>query len=273
MQQVLVNILIHLLYFIGAVFLIGFAIHGLNKLFYRISGARMWFQYATGIIGTPIHELSHALACVVFGHKIKEMKLFQIDRKSRTLGYVSHTYNRKNLYHVIGNYFIGVAPILVGTFFLCLMMKILLPSAFAGFAVHLREFSALQTEGFSFAWILEALDVFLGAVKSLFSSVSVGWQFWVFLVLALCISFHMSLSGPDIKSALSALPLLLLLLAAVHAILFWIPGGIYGAFVYGLNTAGGYLIGMLLLSLMLAVFAVVLAFVFDILLRLFRIRR
>ncbi len=273
MEQVFFNIIVHLFYFIGAIFLIGFAIHNLSRLFYTLLGAGKWGCYITGIIGTPIHELSHALACLIFGQKINEIKLFQIDEKSGTLGYVNHSYNKKNIYHVVGNYFIGAAPILIGTAFLCLMMRWLLPSSFAAFADYLKDFSYLQGRGFSWDWLAYAWSVFVGCIGAIFSSFSAGQNWWIFMVLALCISLHMNLSGADIRISLSALPVLIGVLVLSHVILYFIPGGIYDAFVQGINIAGSYLTGMLLLSLVLAVISVILAFVIDSLLRLVKIRR
>ncbi|MBQ8431269.1 MAG: hypothetical protein IJX28_00140 [Clostridia bacterium] len=259
MSQVFFNLLVHLFYFIGTVFLIGFAIHHLNRLFYRLLDYRMGICYATGVIGTPIHELSHAVACLLFRHKIQEMRLFQIDRESGVLGYVSHSYNPKSLYQRVGNYFIGVAPILVGTLFLCWMMKLLLPEAFSEFTEYLGDFSYLQGKGVSWKWLAYAWAVFWGSIEILFSSISAGLHWWIFMILALCVSIHMNLSGADIKGALSALPLLAVLLAVAHAVLFFLPGDLYAGFVQGVNVAGSYLTGILLLSLLLSVFSVGLA--------------
>lgn len=249
---------IHLLYFVGVVYLAGFAIFLLDKLFYKLLGGGRGICLTTGLIGTPIHELSHALMCLLFGHRIVEMRLFRVDQKSGTLGYVSHSYRKSNLYHVIGNYFIGVAPILMGTAFLCLMMHLLLPEAFEMFRAYLEDFADWQQMGYVPEQLLGVGAVFVSFLRALFSAFET-WQFWVFLLIALCVSIHMNLSGADIISSLGALPILALLLGGCHAVLYYVFENAYGGFVRGLNVAGAYLAGVLMLSLTLSVLSVVLA--------------
>ena len=53
---------------------------------------RGWYLGLFGWLGTIIHELGHALFCIIFRHKITEMKLFDPDPETGTLGYVQHTY-------------------------------------------------------------------------------------------------------------------------------------------------------------------------------------
>ncbi|WP_254171561.1 ACT domain-containing protein [Clostridioides difficile] len=71
----------------------------------------------TGAIGTFVHELSHLIMCLIFMHKINSVKFFRpIESKNDgILGYVSHSYKKDNLYQSIGNFFIGIAPIIGGT--------------------------------------------------------------------------------------------------------------------------------------------------------------
>ena len=111
--DIFLNILLQTVYFVGNVFLIGFVIDRLNRLFYRTVGNSRAVCYATGIIGTPIHELSHALMCVLFGKKITKIVLFQPADEMGRMGYVEFAGSEKNLYaRFIGNYFVGTAPVL-----------------------------------------------------------------------------------------------------------------------------------------------------------------
>ena len=257
-RKLLIPYGIHLLYFVGVVYLVGFVIFLLNKLFYRLLGGGRFVCYLTGLVGTPIHELSHALMCLLFGHRIVEMRLFRVDGKSGTLGYVSHSYRKSNLYHVLGNYFIGVAPILLGTAFLCLMMHLLLPEAFAMFRAYLEDFADWQQLGYVPEQLLGVGAVFVSFLTALVSAVET-WQFWVFAGVALCVSIHMNLSGADIIGSLGALPIMGILLALCHAALYFAFENAYAGMVRALNVAGAYLAGVLMLSLMLSMLSVVLA--------------
>ena len=83
----------------------------------RIS-LRFWgrnlFLYGFGWLGCSVHELSHAFFALIFGHKITEIKLFAPSKDGESLGHVSHSYNKKSIYHKIGNFFIGISPLLAG---------------------------------------------------------------------------------------------------------------------------------------------------------------
>lgn len=71
-------------------------------------------QIGFGFLGIMIHEASHLLMALVFGHHVDQFRLVRIPTADNdTLGYVHHTWNNRNLYQNMGNLFIGVAPILV----------------------------------------------------------------------------------------------------------------------------------------------------------------
>lgn len=254
--EILINILVQLIYFVGFIFIVGFIISLLNRLFYFVVNHNRAVCYATGIIGTPIHELSHALFCLIFFHKIEEMKLFQIDEETGVLGYVNHTYNKKNIYHLIGNYFIGIAPIICGTAIIYFATKLLLPYTYSEVTAYVKDFALLQAEGASWDTFVYVFAVIGGMLKAVFSEITSGYQWWIYIVIVFCIALHMNLSGADIKGSLLGLPFVLLLIAIPNVILGLVSSKAYGSFVGFMNTSGNYLMGTLLLSLIFSVIIV-----------------
>ena len=257
-QELFPHMCIHLFFFIGVVYLVGFLISLINRAFYRLLGGGRFVCFVTGLIGTPIHELSHALMCLLFGHRIREMRLFCLDRRSGVLGYVNHSYNRRNPYHVMGNYFIGIAPIVCGTLILFLTMRWMLPSAFAVCQDYLSDFVDWQGQGEVLRQVEGIGALFVSFLSILYVEICAGgWQIWVFLLLILAVSIHMNLSGADMKGSLGALPILVLLLLIGHVIAYLLPGGAYVSFVRALDLAGNYLAGMLMLSLLFSVLSLI----------------
>lgn len=247
MVTIFLNILVQLFYYIGGVVLVGYLISLINKTFYKIFPT-ITVCYVTGFLGTPVHELSHALMCVVFGHKINAIKLFQIGSEDGTLGYVQHSYNQKNIYQVIGNYFIGTAPIFCGSALLLLAMRYLAPTAFFNTYANLDEYIVLLQVDFSSLLLTEGLKVVGAVIVSVFSAMLTdGFLWWLFLIIAFCLALHMNLSGPDIQGSIKGCLLLIVLIVALNLILGFTP--IYNDFLDVMNLGGGYLFTALLLSL------------------------
>lgn len=208
--------------------------------------------YGTGLIGTPIHETSHLLMCLVFFHKVNAVKFFQINDEDGVLGYVNHSWNPRNIYQQIGNYFIGVAPIAVGTLIIYFGMQYFLPNTFSQISTYFKEFSFLPSDGIMNIFG-NVFTLFGGMMKSMFAEFSIGWKWWVFMLVSLCIAIHMSLSGADIKGSLVAIPLMIVLLLAVNLVLGLIPFGIYDDFLGVMSFGSSFLLCTLILSLVLSV--------------------
>ncbi|MHA8110544.1 hypothetical protein ACYATP_03415 [Lactobacillaceae bacterium Melli_B4] len=70
-------------------------------------------QLFFGWLGIIIHEFSHLVVALLFGHKITGFRLLHIPNGAgdERLGYVNHTYNARSAYQRMGNLFIGIAPI------------------------------------------------------------------------------------------------------------------------------------------------------------------
>jgi hypothetical protein len=65
-------------------------------------------------LGVLLHEISHALMCLAFGHKITRFRPLSFDRETGIAGYVEHTWDRESSYQSMGNLFIGIAPLVAG---------------------------------------------------------------------------------------------------------------------------------------------------------------
>lgn len=84
-----------------------------------------------------IHEFSHLLTSILFGHHITGVKLFTINKKNRVNyknengeiigyvnGYVHGKYKNNSIYQCTGLFFIGIAPILGGISTIVLTMML-----------------------------------------------------------------------------------------------------------------------------------------------------
>lgn len=76
-------------------------------------------QVILGGIGVIIHELSHLVVALLFGHRI-----------DRGLGYVSHVWNDDSLYQKIGNVFIGIAPVIGCSLAMVISTRFLVPTLY-----------------------------------------------------------------------------------------------------------------------------------------------
>lgn len=91
-------------------------------------------QVYFGFLGIIVHETSHMLMAVLFGHQIIEFKPLilpkNVARNGGALGYVSQRWNTNSTYQNIGNLFIGTAPIWGCTFVLYLLTKLTMPNLY-----------------------------------------------------------------------------------------------------------------------------------------------
>lgn len=258
--DILVCFALQTVFTIGIIFLFGFAIAQCNKQFYANFGRySRAVCYATGIIGVPIHECSHALFCLIFGHKIIEIEFFDTNSGDGTLGHVTHSYNERNIYQRVGNFFIGVAPIVVISAVLYLLAWLLLPNFVAsigsGFVINdfISDFGSVFSS--------------FGAVLSAFFVCATTWQWWVFVLIGMFLALHMTLSGADIRSALSGLLVLLAVFFIVDLILGLVSKPLLDGFTQGVLAVSGYLMCILVLALTISLIALIVSFVFRIIRR------
>lgn len=237
---------------LGILFLFGKVIAFCNTRFYRNFGSKGHAVcIATGFIGTPIHEAAHALMCVVFRHKITEIKFFQPNSSDGTLGYVNHSYNPKSLYQRIGNFFIGIAPILVGSLILSGLLYFLLPEMVEEKLSQLEKVDFVSDFGSALFYIGKAVTTMFGYILT--------WQFWVFLLAGSFIALHMTLSRADVQGALSGVLLVAVVFLVVDGILLVIKKSLLASFTNVILTCGTFLLFFCCLFFLLAVVLLILS--------------
>ncbi len=256
-ERLLFNAAEQFVSFVGIVFLVGFIISLLNRAFYGMVGSNRTVLYVTSLVGTPIHELSHAAMCIVFGHRISEIKLFQMNSADGTLGYVKHSSNPKNPYQQIGCYFISVAPIIVSSVFLFLIMKNFIPATYKEIE---QAFGTLGGKK-AFSWFLKFDETFVDILSSLFRNMGDSVYSWIFVVFSMCVALHMNLSHADIMNSLRSLPLIAVLLVALNLILGYASRSVYYDFIRLMSRGGLFLALMLSLALVISLLYVILAFI------------
>lgn len=203
--------IIQLLGLLGLFLVFGFALSKLQewtqKNYQQSVGWKgiLW----TAWLGTPIHEFGHIVFAKIFGHKITRIALFQPDEASGELGAVDHAYKKYNLWQRLGNFFIGAAPMIFGSFFLVVLLYLLLPNGkeiFSPLANNTTSFSAF----------------FIGLKQALVNLFSLGnlkaWNFWIFLYISFAISSHLAPSKQDRKGMWNGLVLIIIILIIANAI-------------------------------------------------------
>jgi hypothetical protein len=205
-------------------FLMNFISLTSENLSVKVMGRNIYL-YLFGWLGTSVHELGHALFALIFGHKIKEIKLFKPDPKSGTLGYVNHTYNPKNLYHQTGNFFIGIGPILMCTLLLFLLSLLLFRINF--FSISKISFSTETLKSFA---LLKHEGQNIWNVLNLFSDEVFGgknsswWKITILIYCLYCIGSSITLSASDIKTSAKGFLIIVALFFVFNLATVWKGG-------------------------------------------------
>ncbi len=230
---------------LGTIVVCGLAVRICSRIFSKLMGSPSGAIFdVTSVVGTPIHELGHAMMCPLFGHKIEKMRLWSPRAENGVYGYVNHSYNRKNLWARLGNLFIGTGPIFSGMLVMVLMLWLCFPVQWGAYLestahLNLGDGSFADLTGNIFSLFLDLPNAF----RSNALTATLG-----FLVI-LPVSLHISLSPQDIKGSLSALPLYLFLLLVFGIITFAVG-------ISGIIASALWVFNLRLLSL----FGIVIAF-------------
>lgn len=206
-KLVVVTTVSQLIWLLGLLFIFGLILYIFSRFtritYVKSAGQKLDILF-TGWIGTPVHELGHAIFCILFRHKITEIKLYAPNAEDGAIGYVNHSYNPNSTYQKIGNFFIGIGPIIFGALVLYATFFYLVPNMSQIFASIEAQSQTLvdgvrgnYSEAIAAVWATTQTTL-----KGLLKAENFAdYKFWIFLYLAICISSHMQLSPPDIKGA------------------------------------------------------------------------
>jgi hypothetical protein len=197
LTNILTNIGLVLGLTIGVPFLFIFLLSSINHRTKQQIANRFGIggQIGFGFLGIMIHEASHLLMALVFGHHVDQFRLVRIPTADNdTLGYVHHTWNNRNLYQNMGNLFIGVAPIFGCCLTTLLLAKFTIPEVYQSLimATH-QSFSQMTFMMPTFSWpkmlifLVVAANICIGGFdlsQADFENSKQGfWQAVLFLVL------------------------------------------------------------------------------------------
>ncbi|MBQ9785746.1 MAG: hypothetical protein IJW29_09610 [Clostridia bacterium] len=239
---------------LGVFVVCGLAAFLSERLFVRLVGSSR-FIYVSSVIGTPIHETGHAIMCLLFGHRITEMKLLlPPGHPSGTLGYVSHDYNPRNPWARLGNLFIGIGPIFSGLGVMILMLFLCFPTQWSAYVATSGALAAGESTP---AQIASGVLSLLLSLPAAFAER--WWVAAVGIVVILFVSQHVTLSGADIKGVFSAMPVYLPLVLTVALVTFLL--GVRTAVLSLLWTANLWLLSLFAIAIAFSLVWVVIGLV------------
>jgi len=216
----------------------------------------------TGWLGTPIHELSHCLVGILFGHRIEEVRFFDPHPHDGVLGYVRYSLPENRAlrpYAVVGQFFSGIAPLFGGSLALLLALELLAPRPERVFEEAERFAFALEHASLAQA-SQDFLALVRGIYEGLFAEGAASVRPWVFLYVALAVGAHLAPSPADLEGGALGFAILLVLALLVDLVAL-LAGAAPARAVGALGHAAGAVSALLLVALVLNVGNLAFAFV------------
>lgn len=214
------------------------------------------YLFIFGWLGTSVHELGHAIFAIIFAHKVSEIKLFT-PSSGKSLGHVKHSYTKGNPYQTLGNFFIGLGPVLLGSFLLFLVTWFLFRlNIFHVAEKHnvvvntaiFKSLEALKNTVFNTGQgIWESFTLILTGPKSIW------WKLALFFYFFYAVGSSVSLSSSDIKGAFRGFIYFVVLLFLFNTATIW-KGDFLSGFFAGTASyfSGFYFLIILSMALTIA---------------------
>lgn len=199
------------IYFIVGIFILGLILNLIEdkNIYYLQQGTGKKGLLITGIIGVPVHELSHYITCRIFLHKVESVELFRPSalKNDGVLGRVVHSREKGNIYKMIGDFFIGTAPVIIGSIIIYSLIRLYLGSEAEIFdmIVNIDKSINMIESREIVKFILHILTAGIDTMFLILKSPSLKSIPGILILFSVySISIHLSLSKKDIENSINA---------------------------------------------------------------------
>ena len=196
-------------------------------------------------LGTPVHEFSHIIGCIIGRNEIEEFALFKWDKRSYSLGYVKHSHRTDSFYQrVVGNTVIALAPFFGGALVIYLMTMAFFPGILS---IQLGAPDFQWSDFTSIDGILGTFSIWAYQMEAFFSLLFskanlTRWEFWIYLFAMISLATQLSPSPSDFDGFWGPAVLLLVLIFTAQIAITalagnaWFPSINFGAFFTSINA-------------------------------------
>ncbi|MBQ9802756.1 MAG: hypothetical protein IJW51_06780 [Clostridia bacterium] len=145
----------------------GLAVGLCHRLFCRLvgKGCAAPLLLATHTVIMPIREFLHLVAAFVCLHGIDDFRLLQLHDPEGEIGFVEHSYNRRNPIAVFGNFLFAILPAVGGLLLVFAISRLCFGDTFAAFCDTFTALTANTVGG-----VGACFEVALGFLPALFQS-------------------------------------------------------------------------------------------------------
>lgn len=250
--DVLLATLTHLTILLAPIMFLGLIMHLISQQIEKLTVGIIGmpgYLYLFGWIGTAVHELGHLIFALLFGHQISNVKLFSFNANNPQQGYVKHSFNKKNIYQNLGNFFIGIGPILLGGSALFIIGYLIFDLKFNDIIINNIKLSDLSITESIFQVFSSIYDGLMSTIKAIANQENAAWwKYLLFFYLLFSIGSAISLSQSDIKGSFSGLLLFIALILLLNLSTLWAGNFVTVLFTKISGLFSGFYL-MLLLSI------------------------
>jgi hypothetical protein len=224
--------------------LLHFVSHWFRNSLYWLIGDRLYFILFEKL-SIILHEFGHAMFCFIFRHRVYHIDL------SRENAHVGRKYSPDNAYQLVGEFFVGLGPILLATSILYLSAYLMFRETILVPFINL-EISYLDFESFKSirGFLSVSMTTFFSVLKDFFALKNwIDWKFYLFLYVLIVAGNSMSLSLDDIRIFFLGFSVVIVFFL-ISSIIFQFTGSLDESWLFSITRYYSSFISVMLLCLL-----------------------